>query len=33
MQTAACYRMIGELQEAAEVYEHGMAILTDYFCA
>jgi hypothetical protein len=23
MQTAACYRMLGDLKEAAEVYEHG----------
>jgi hypothetical protein len=27
LQTAACLRMLGELREAAEVYEHGRFIL------
>jgi hypothetical protein len=25
MQTAACYRLLGELREAVEVYEHGVS--------
>ena len=30
LQTAACLRMLGELREAAEVYEHGRSPMLEY---